>query len=132
MHTASRARAVSALSLLPIVLLLGACGGMGGTVDDPFSDLGNRNLFRIYIQNDNFYDARVYAVAGGGARQSIGFVSGKTDRVFTVPWSFSNELRIEINMVAGPTCITEPLTVDPGDELRLQIMSGISSNDFCR
>jgi len=132
MHTTSRVRAVSALGVLPVLLILGACGGMGGRVDDPFADFGDRNLFRIYIQNDNYYDARVYAIAGGGLRQSLGFVGGKTDHVFTVPWSFSNELRIEINMVAGPTCVTEPIVVDPGDELRLQIMSAITTNDFCR
>lgn len=132
MHKAHRVRAFPALGLLPVLLVLGACGGMGGTVDDPFADFGDRNLFRIYVQNDNFYDARLYAIASGGVRQSLGFVGGKTDHVFTVPWSFSNELRIEINMVAGPTCVTEPITVDPGDELRLQIMSAIGSNDFCR
>jgi hypothetical protein len=132
MHTASRVRAIPALGVLPVLLILGACGGMSGTVDDPFADFGDRNLFRIYVENNNYYDARVYAIAGGGARQSLGFVGGKTDHVFTVPWSFSNELRVEINMVAGPTCVTEPLVVDPGDEVRLVIMSAISSNDFCR
>ena len=59
-------------------------------------------------------------------------IRAETDHVFTVPWSFSNDLRIEINMVAGPTCTTEPLVVDPGDELRLQIMSAITGSDFCR
>jgi len=120
------------LRLLPAALVLAACGGMSQSVDDPFAAPEDRNMFRIYVQNDNFYDARVYVLAGGGVRRQLGFVGGKTDHVFTVPWSFSNDLRIEINMVAGPTCTTEPLVVDPGDELRLQIMSAITGSDFCR
>jgi hypothetical protein len=128
-----RNRPRSSLGLLPTLLALGACASMGqGSADDPFASPGDRNMFRIYVQNDNYYDARLYVLETGGARRSLGFVGGKTDQVFTVPWSFSNEVRIEINMVAGPTCTTEPLMVDPGDELRLQIMSAISSNDFCR
>lgn len=124
--------ALPMLRLVPVLLVLGACGAGSGAVDSPFADLGDRNLFRIYVENDNYYDARLYAVASGGVRQSLGFVTGKTRHVFTVPWSFSNELRIEVNMVAGPTCVTEPITVDPGDELRLQIMPALTGDDFCR
>lgn len=131
MHIRNRPR--SAFGLLPALLALGACAGMGqASADDPFASAEDRNMFRIYVQNDNYYDARLYVIASGGVRQQLGFVGGKTDHVFTVPWRFSNEIRVEINMVAGPTCTTEPLTVDPGDEVRLQIMSAIGGNDFCR
>jgi hypothetical protein len=121
----------AALSILPALWVFGACGGVSSSLEDPFAP-GDRNEFRIFVQNDNFYDARISAIASGGVRRQIGYVGGKTDGVFTVPWTFSNDLRVEIDLQAGPTCTTEVIQVDPGDELRLQILSAITDSDFCR
>jgi hypothetical protein len=124
-------RMVAALVVLPALCVISACGGVSSSLEDPFADAG-RNEFRLYVQNDNFYDARISAIASGGSRRQIGYVGGKTDGVFTVPWTFSNDLRVEIDLQAGPTCTTEVIQVDPGDELRLQILSAITDSSFCR
>jgi len=109
-----------------------ACGGVSPSLNDPYADAGDRNEFRLHVQNDNFYDARITVLARGNVRQQLGYVTGKTDGVFTVPWTFSNDLRVQIDFVAGPTCTTDVLTVDPGDDLRLHILSAIADTNFCR
>ena len=35
-------------------------------------------------------------------------------------------------MLAGPTCTTQPLDVQPGDILELQIQSMFNQSSFCR
>lgn len=128
---ASRPRTRAALGLLPTLLVVGACGTVSSSTPDPFAGPETRNEVRVYVQNANFYDARVYALVEGVRRQ-LGYVGGKTDGVFTFPLSFSQPLRLEINLLAGPTCVTEELPVDPGDTLQLQIMPDPIGQDFCR
>lgn len=126
-----RTRMAAALGILPALWAFSACGGVSSSLENPYDAAGDRNEFKLFVQNDNFYDARLYALASGTTRRQLGTVGGKTDAVFTVPWVFSNDLRVEINLLAGPTCTTEVIQVDPGDELRLQIMS-VMDNSFCR
>lgn len=128
---ASRSRARAAFALLPTLLALSACGGVSASTPDPFAGPDGRNEIRVYVLNGNFYDARVYALVDGVRRQ-LGYVGGKTDGVFTMPMDFSRDLRLEINLVAGPTCVTESLPVDPGDTLQLQILPDPIGQDFCR
>jgi hypothetical protein len=49
-----------------------------------------------------------------------------------MPWDFTGGLRIEIDLLAGPSCTTELIAVNPGDDVRLEIMSDFSSTTFCR
>ena len=128
---ASRSRAKAALVALPTLLLLGACGTVSSSTPDPFAGPDGRNEIRVYVQNSNFYDARVYALVEGVRRQ-LGYVGGKTDGASTMPLAFSQDMRLEINLVAGPTCVTDSLPVDPGDTLQLQIMPDPLGQDFCR
>ena len=56
---------------------------------------------RLHVQNDNFMDARLYAI-GLSSRQLLGIVTGKQLAVIDIPWDFSQPLRIEIDLLAGP------------------------------
>lgn len=108
-------------------------GGGGGVSDDPFSTSTDRpNRIRIEVRNLNFADARLYAIRDGGARMSLGSVTGKTDASFTLDWRLNQDIRIEINLLAGPTCMTRRIQVQPGDILELQIASVFSQSSFCR
>lgn len=115
---------------LSALFVMVACAGMNTTTEDPF-EAGGENQVRVLVQNDNFYDARVYALVEG-VRRHLGSVTGKTNGVFVMPLSFPQEMRLEINILAGPTCTTEGLTVDPGDTLQLQILPEPLGADFCR
>lgn len=128
---ACRTRSALVLGTLLTSFALAACAGAGSTTSDPFDGPGGRNEFRILVQNDNFYDARVYTLLDG-VRRLLGTVGGKTNGVFTMPLEFSQELRLEIDLLAGPTCVTQALTVDPGDTIQLQIMPEPLGADFCR
>lgn len=111
-------------TVLMSTLILAACAGSGrpDQAGNPFSEAGGeRQLIQIAVQNNNFSDATLWAVVQNARRIRLGSVTGKTDANFTVPWRFSEQLRIEIDMMAGPRCITRPIDVDPGDVLQLEI-----------
>lgn len=115
-----------------MLLVLSACASGSTSTPDPFldSDRG-RNEVRVLVQNTNFYDARVYALVDG-VRRHLGSVVGKTDGVFIMPLSFAQNMRLEINLLAGPTCVTESIPVDPGDTIQLHILPDPLGADFCR
>ena len=121
------------LAALLAVLSLAACAASGPrTAATPFSDdLAERKEVQIKIINANFADATVWALIRDGRRQRLGFVTGKTDAVFTLPWSFSEPMRIEFDLVADVRCLTEQIMVDPGDLLELQISVDPSTDPQC-
>lgn len=127
----SRIRTKGVLSAMPFLFALSACGGMSSSTPDPFLD-GGRNEIRIHVRNSNFYDARISALLEGGPRRQLGSVGGKTDAILTLPVDYPRVLRLEIDLLAGPTCVTEPITVDPGDDLQLDILGEPLGGDFCR
>lgn len=131
----------AALALLMLVLATAGCaqtgrplgGGGSGGGSDPFATSTERpNRIRIEVRNLNFQDARLYAIRGSGARRSLGSVGGKQDGSFTLEWNLNEDIRIEINLLAGPTCTTRRIQVQPGDILELQIASVFSQSSFCR
>lgn len=128
-----RARALRAASLGSL-LFAAACASSGATrpAANPFSEeLAGRSEVRIHVRNFNFADATVWAIAQEGRRQRLGIVTGKTDSVFTLPWTFSEPMRMEFDLLAGPRCLTEAMTVDPGDILELQISVDPDSDPQC-
>ncbi len=108
---------------------MGACASAAG--GDPFSESAAEQQIQIKVINLNFQDATIWALIGGGRRQRLGMVSGKREAEFTIPWRFSEPLRLEFDLVAGPRCVTEDLTVDPGDLLELQIATDFYSTPGC-
>ena len=128
----TRIRARSALGTMPLVLALAACGGSSASINDPFQGDRGRNEIRIHVRNNNFYDARIIALLEGNSRRQLGTVVGKTEAVFTLPLVYSQVLRLEIDILAGPSCTTDAITADPGDDIQLDILPGPSGSDFCR
>jgi hypothetical protein len=128
-------RNVTRHTLAGALLAATACASGGPqSGGSPFSeDLAERQEVRIAIQNNNFSDATLWTLVRDGRRQRLGIVTGKTESVFTVPWTFSEPLRIEFDLVAGPRCVTENIDVDPGDTLELQIATDLSMmSSWCR
>jgi hypothetical protein len=110
------------------LLAMTACASGGPrSSGTPFSqDLAERNEIKITIQNNNFSDATVWTLVRDGRRQRLGMVTGKSEAAFTLPWRFSEPLRLQFDLVAGPRCTTENLSVDPGDTLELQIATDLA------
>ena len=125
---------VSRMVMSGAFLLLAACASPSARRGNPYSsDLEERREVRVEVQNHNFSDATIWAVMREGHRKRLGIVTGKSDSVFTLPWTFSEPLRFEFDLLAGPRCTTEALAVDPGDTLELQISTDIGQmSDWCR
>jgi hypothetical protein len=119
--------------LMAMLLSLTACASGSSGSGDPFGeDRAERGEIEIKVVNLNFSDATVWALIGGGGRQRLGVVTGKGEEIFTLPWTFSEPLRSEFDLLAGPRCTTESLVVDPGDLLELQIASNAATDPSCR
>lgn len=121
--------------LTALALALAASGCAGGQTPQggggPFAAAadGPRTV-TIHVTNLNFNEARLWAVSRGG-RERLGVVGGKGDAVYRISWPVSEPMQIEIDLLAGPSCVTEPLEVDPGDDLELQIAVDLSQQPNC-
>ena len=105
-----------------LTLLVTACATGGKKSGNPFATSAGEQQIHIRVQNNNFYDATIWAVVRGARHSKLGTVVGKQDADFTMQWSFSEPLQLEIDLLTGnQRCRTDPLTVDPGDILELQI-----------
>ena len=121
------------LTSLAVLVVIAACATPGRVVEhqDPFvREPAGEERIRVQVHNDNFMDARLYAL-GSGTRHYLGVVGGKQQVVVDIPWDFSQPLRIEIDMLAGPKCITRTIQTDPGDLLELRIEPVFSSSSLC-
>jgi len=118
------------LTLLPI-LLLGGCSHQGQSTGSAFTLDARAESVRVYVTNLNFMDATVWAVSPG-ARRKLGTITGKREAVYTIPWDFSTDLWLEIDMLAGGRCRTESLPVDPGDDLEVIIDVDMNGSPLCR
>ena len=128
--------AVRCCALGVALLLSSSCAQSGrplGT-SEPFADARSEEESQItlFVQNFNFSDARLFTIRRGGARRPLGRVGGKGEERFRLEWPMSEPLRIEIDLLAGPTCITRDLVVDPGDTLELQISAVFTQTAACR
>jgi len=121
------------LTSLAALVLITACATPGRVVEreEPSTrePVGEESI-RVHIQNNNFMDARLYAL-GLGSRHYLGVVGGGQQVVLEVPWDYSQPLRIEIDMLAGPKCTTRTIETDPGDIIDLRIASVFSRSTLC-
>lgn len=128
-------RSIQGISLLSgLLLALAACatGGQGEGGGNPFSSaLSERQEIEIKVRNFHFSDATVWVLARQGKRTRLGIVTGKSDAVFTIPWRFPDPMRMEFDLLADVRCLTDEITVDPGDVLELQISVDPSSDPLC-
>ena len=122
------------LTLLAFPLLLAGCAGgrMPSNGGGPFAaaDDGPQTI-SIHVQNLNFNDAALWAISRSG-RERLGIVGGKSDAVYRIAWNMPQPLQIEIDLLAGERCTTEPISTDPGDSLDLQIQMDLSMQRGCR
>jgi hypothetical protein len=126
--------AAASLLLLALTVAAGACGSTGRRLpgSDPFAgDAGTAAEIRIRVRNGNFYDATLTAISDTGRRR-LGTVGGNSSSVFTMPWSFNGGLRIQVDLLAGPTCTSDVITVSPGDNVEFEIAPDFNTATNCR
>ncbi|GIW53057.1 MAG: hypothetical protein KatS3mg081_2412 [Gemmatimonadales bacterium] len=112
----------SALGIWLVAAAAGACGlASGRAEEDEFAEPQSREL-TLYVRNQNFYDATLYAVSQGGHRLRLGIARGNSEETFVFRWPHL-DLRIVIDFLAAGSTFTESLPVEEGDELELIIES---------
>ena len=96
-----------------------ACAGGGGT-GAPTSGVrpaDEREEISVEVQNQNFYQATVYAYRAG-RRARLGVVESQGTRSFEFVW-ITGDLRFLVDFLANGCILSEPMSVDRGDDLLL-------------
>jgi hypothetical protein len=120
------------LSLVALAGLAGLSGCAGTPASDPFdAGFGEPRPVRVEVVNNNFNDATIWAVYPAD-RVRLGTVSGKSQSNFNLRTRTAEPVYMEIDMVGGSRCITDQLTVDEGDVLRLEIPVEMRTMTGCR
>lgn len=111
-------------ALLTLALLTASCARLLGRASTPdeFDEEQPRHL-TVEVDNQNFYDATIYAVQPG-QRMRIGQVVGLTKETFQFLWP-SLDLRMEIYLISVGSYYTWPLDVQPGDQLALTVLPNL-------
>lgn len=112
----SQLQPIAALTLA-LLLPLGGCLGKKESALAGFQR-GDQRI-TVQVENQNFYDATIYAV-GDGSRSRLGSVVGNTTQTFRLPWT-PRDVRFEIRLQASGTFTTHSLPVNPGDALQLVV-----------
>ncbi|MEZ4415843.1 MAG: hypothetical protein R3E10_08805 [Gemmatimonadota bacterium] len=112
-----------------LLLLLALPLGCATPRSDVFRD-ETRDI-RIDVLNLNFSDATLWALRGG-ERIRLGIVRGKQEESFELSWPVSLPLRVEMDFLAGPRCVTGQLSVDPGDVIYLELHEDPAREFICR
>lgn len=127
-HCDSRPRAGVLTGLLLVLaagLTLPGCAQLFDRTDSDVWDIASTGGtdITLAIQNDNYYDARVF-VRWNGERQRLGLVTGLSSEVFTMSGR-TGTLRLEVDFVATRNFISQAVSVGPGDHLTFRIPSRV-------
>ena len=124
-RTSHRLLAMALFALAPA-----GCIKSAARVNNPFAPAGSRERegsIQVRVENLNFGDATIHALRGG-ERIRLGEVTGKSEKSFTVRWSFSVPLEFQVDLVGGGACGIQPMTVDPGDKIWLRIPTEVGTS----
>ena len=87
----------------------------------------------VEVVNDNYYDARVYAVYVGGAKHPLGTVrSYNSESDLRIPWQ-PRPLVFEVHLVTGfETYLSYEIDVFSGDYVQLRLPANFEVSDSFR
>jgi hypothetical protein len=106
---------------LVLAALAAGCAASGGRGSgNPFGDDGPPRQIRLIVTNHDFNDATLDAFRDA-ERIRLGVVTGKTEETFTLPWPTTQTLQLRISLLSAGDCLTDAITVDPGEVIELQI-----------
>lgn len=103
--------------LFAAALLVTGCAT--GASDNPFGG-GGPDQIRIRVINNNQRNVTVYALASA-TRRRLGRVTSNTAETFSMRWPETQELRLELDFLAGPRCYSTSALVSPGEELEVLV-----------
>ena len=104
------------------VLLVPACA-TGSSAEDPFGPSGRSGpqSIGLFVENDNAEDVVISVVSADGV-QMAATVAPQTSQTFRVEWRRPRDLRVRIEILAGPRYTTNTLGgVQPGERVELWV-----------
>ncbi len=121
-HSRHRVRGGGRLTVL-VAAAIAATGCVGlRTAPNPFEEGADaQRVITIEVENHNFNDATLRAVARMERR--LGVVTGNGKQTFTIPWPTVNDLQIRIDVLAGDRFTTNRVSVSPGESVFLTIQN---------
>lgn len=112
-------KAPAGIALVSTALLLGCAST---AQDNPMRAIaGDDTPVRVTVQNQDFYDAVIYAHWSGSTKDRVGMVTGKTTQTFEMDWR-AETVRFEADFVSGGSIFFDPIEVWGGDHLDLVVM----------
>lgn len=116
-------------TLLAALVLLAACFGRS-RASDPLTAANTPRDVIIEVTNASYSEATLH-VYKGGERSRLGIVSALDEATFTIGWENTLDMQINIDLLAGPSCLTRRLPVDPGDIIELTIENNLYRDMDC-
>ena len=112
----------SKLVALTVALMGAACApGTTAAPPEPFSGDADEVL-TIMVRNQQLEEARVYLWLDG-QRQRLGSVRAGAAEVFHQPLDQIRTVQMEFDITLGPQCITQGVSLGPGDDVEATIPS---------
>lgn len=110
------------LAVLALALAGAACASATTAAPpEPFS--GNLDeVLTITVRNQQLEEARVYLWVDG-QRQRLGSVRAGAAEVFHHPLDQIRTVQMEFDITLGPQCITQGVSLGPGDDVEATIPS---------
>ena len=108
---------------LALAVTLSACSSPQAR--DPFGasagvDTGPRTI-SLYAQNENKEDVVIYVLSASGVER-VGSVAPDRARTFFLDWDRAREVRVRVEILAGPRYTTNSLpVVAPGDRVEVWV-----------
>ncbi|MBI4503530.1 MAG: hypothetical protein HY700_20510 [Gemmatimonadetes bacterium] len=84
----------------------------------------------LAVENQNYYDATIYAIRGS-ARERLGVVPSQKTESFRLRWR-AERVSFVIQLLAVGSFTTEEIEVSPGDELELRIAPDLHRSKVSR
>jgi hypothetical protein len=124
-----RASAAGRVALLAVVVA-GAGFGCGvSRAPSPFASPEDQRIV-IEVINHNFQDVTLHAL-WLGRRVRLGTILGTRSANFRLAWDQTELLRIELDQLAGESCVTELISATPGEIIFLEIPSHLEVGYDC-
>lgn len=111
------------ICLVAVVLAVAGCSTSRRDVSNPFEGGSAAQSIRIAVENNNFNEATVRAVAR--IERRLGVVPGNGRESFTLNWPVVDDLRIRIDILAGDRFTTNRVSVGPGETVYLTIANPV-------
>lgn len=122
-------QAASTMAYLALAVMTSACGGAAtNALEGPGPVQDDR--ITIEVVNSSYSEATLH-VFRGGERSRLGVVGALDEGSFELEWRISLDLQLSVRLLAGPSCLTRPIGVDPGDIIDVSIQNNLRQDLDC-